>query len=87
MVEGFHKICEVGLAGNSALNAANLHVIMSSINCTYFEYWLPKEVHQWGVKEQLKINKNGNLDAPTGPGLGIDLDEEWITAHKVTTLS
>ena len=57
------------------------------MNCTYFEYWLPKEVHQWGVKEQLKINKNGNLDAPTGPGLGIELDEEWITAHKVATLS
>jgi len=87
LVEGFHKICEVGLAGNSALNAANLHVIMSSINCTYFEYWLPKEVHQWGVKEQLKINDNGNLDAPTGPGLGIELDEEWIAAHKVATLS
>ena len=60
---------------------------MSSLNCTYFEYWLPKEVHQWGVKEQLKINENGNIEAPTGPGLGIDLDEDWITAHKLTTLS
>jgi L-alanine-DL-glutamate epimerase-like enolase superfamily enzyme len=60
---------------------------MSSMNCTYFEYWLPKEVHQWGIAEQLKINENGNLDAPTGPGLGIELDEEWIAAHKVTTLS
>ena len=87
MVEGFHKVCEVGLAGNSALNAANLHVIMSSMNCTYFEYWLPKEVHQWGVKKQLQINENGNLEAPTGPGLGIELDEEWIAAHKVATLS
>ncbi len=87
LVEGFHKVCEVGLAGNSALNAANLHVIMLSMNCTYFEYWLPKEVHQWGIAEQLKINENGNLDAPTGPGLGIELDEEWIAAHKVTTLS
>ena len=87
MVEGFHKMCEVGLAGNSALNAANLHVIMSSINCTYFEYWLPKEVHQWGVKEQLQINERGHLEAPTGHGLGIELDEEWITAHKVATLS
>ncbi len=87
LAEGFHKFCEIGLAGNSALNAANLHVIMSSLNCTYFEYWLPKEVHQWGVKEQLKINENGNIEAPTGPGLGIDLDEDWITAHKLTTLS
>ncbi|MDA1280077.1 MAG: hypothetical protein O3B95_08565 [Chloroflexi bacterium] len=87
LVEGFHKFCEIGLAGNSALNAANLHVMMSSLNCTYFEYWLPKEVHQWGVTKQIEINKNGNLDAPTGPGLGIELDEDWIAAHKVATLS
>lgn len=87
LVEGFDKFCEIGLAGNSALNAANLHVMMSSLNCTYFEYWLPKEVHQWGVTQQLQINKNGRLEAPTGPGLGIELDEDWITAHKVATLS
>ena len=87
LVEGFQKFCEIGLAGNSALNAANLHVMMSSMNCTYFEYWLPKEVHQWGVAKQLEINKNGNLDAPTDPGLGIELDEDWIASHKVATLS
>lgn len=87
LVEGFHKFCEVGLAGNSALNAANLHVIASTMNCTYFEYWLPKEVHQWGVTEQLEINSDGTLDVPMSPGLGIELDEEWISAHKVATLS
>ncbi|MDG0865479.1 enolase C-terminal domain-like protein [Candidatus Lucifugimonas marina] len=87
MVEGFHKVCEVGLAGNSALNAANLHVIASSMNCTYFEYWLPKEVHQWGVTKQFEINENGNLNVPMDPGLGVELDEEWITAHKIATLS
>ena len=87
LVEGFNKFCEIGLAGNSALNAANLHVMMSSINCTYFEYWLPKEVHQWGIANQLEIDQNGNLKAPTAHGLGIDLDEDWISSHKVATLS
>ena len=87
LVEGYNKFCEIGLAGNSALNAANLHVMMSSINCTYFEYWLPKEVHQWGIANQLEIDQNGNLKAPTAHGLGIDLDEDWISSHKVTTLS
>ncbi|MCS5644094.1 MAG: hypothetical protein NZ807_12650 [Dehalococcoidia bacterium] len=87
LVEGYNKFCEIGLAGNSALNAANLHVMMSSINCTYFEYWLPKEVHQWGIANQLEIDQNGNLKAPTAHGLGIDLDEDWISSHKVATLS
>ena len=87
LAEGFNKFCEIGLAGNSAMNAANLHVMMSSLNCTYFEYWLPKEVHQWGVMDQLEINQNGNLDAPEAPGLGIRLDEDWISSHKIATLS
>ena len=87
LAEGFSRVCEIGLAGNSALNAANLHVMMSSLNCTFFEYWLPREVHQWGVIRQLEINGNGNLDAPMGPGLGIELDEDWIASHKVATLS
>jgi len=87
MVEGFNKFCEVGLAGNSALNAANLHIIASSMNCTYYEYWRPEQVHQWGVTHQLERNANGNLEVPDGPGLGIELDEDWIAAHKVATLS
>ena len=61
--------------------------MMSSLNCTFFEYWLPKTVHQWGVISQLEINENGNLDAPTGPGLGSELDEDWIASHRVATLS
>jgi L-alanine-DL-glutamate epimerase-like enolase superfamily enzyme len=79
--------CEIGLAGNSLLNAANLHVIMSVTNCDYYEYWMPLAAHQWGVVDDIELNERGTIDAPMKPGLGFDLDEEWIAAHKVTTLS
>lgn len=87
MVEGFGKKCEIGLAGNSAMNAANLHVIMSVPNTTFYEYWRPESVHQWGVHEEIRIDERGMVAAPDGPGLGIELDEEWIAAHRLAVLS
>jgi L-alanine-DL-glutamate epimerase-like enolase superfamily enzyme len=87
LLEGFGMNCEIGLAGNSLLNAANLHVIMSVTNCDYYEYWMPLAAHQWGVVDDIKLNERGTIDAPMKPGLGFNLDEEWIAAHKVTTLS
>jgi L-alanine-DL-glutamate epimerase-like enolase superfamily enzyme len=86
LLEGFGMNCEIGLAGNTLLNAANLHVIMSITNCDYYEYWMPLAAHQWGLKEEITLNSRGKLDAPMGPGLGFDLDEEWIAHHRVTTL-
>ena len=59
MVEGFGKQCEIGLAGNSAMNLANLHVILSVPNNTFYEYWRPEFIHQWGVLEGLSIKKMG----------------------------
>ncbi len=86
LLEGFGMNCEIGLAGNTLLNAANLHVIMSITNCDYYEYWMPLGAHQWGVKNEIKLNSRGKIDAPNGPGLGFELDEDWIAAHRVATL-
>lgn len=86
LLEGFGMNCEIGLAGNTLLNAANLHVIMSITNCDYYEYWMPLAAHQWGVKQEIALNERGTLDAPMGSGLGFDLDEEWITHHRVHSL-
>ncbi len=86
LLEGFGMNCEIGLAGNTLLNAANLHVIMSITNCDYYEYWLPLAAHQWGVQDEIVLNKRGVLDAPMEPGLGFELDEEWIKAHRVAVL-
>lgn len=86
MAEGFGLNCEIGLAGNSLMNAANLHVIMSVSNCTFFEYWRPETLHQWGVVNEISIKSNGKLSVPSEPGLGLILDEDWIQHHKVETI-
>ena len=86
MAEGFGVNCEIGTAGNSLLNAANVHVICSVQNCAYYEYWMPTAAHQFGLAEDISLNERGVLEAPTGPGIGFELDWDWIAAHKVATL-
>lgn len=87
MAEGFGLNCEIGTAGNSSLDAANLHVMLSVDNCDFFEWWLPSEARQFGYVEDLTLTASRQLTAPTAPGLGLDLDEEWIRRHTVETLS
>lgn len=86
LAEGFGMNCEIGTAGNSALNAANLHVIFSVANCDYFEYWQPQAAHQFGFVDDVKLNERGVIEAPTLPGIGYEVDWNWIEAHKIATL-
>jgi L-alanine-DL-glutamate epimerase-like enolase superfamily enzyme len=86
LAEGFGLNCEIGTAANSLLNAANLHVIFSVTNCDYFEYWMPQAAHQFGLVEDIKLNERGVIEAPTLPGLGYELDWEWIKSNRVATL-
>tara|TARA_B100001123_G_scaffold451223_1_gene628700 strand:+ start:4451 stop:5566 length:1116 start_codon:yes stop_codon:yes gene_type:complete len=87
LTESFRINCEIGLAGNSLMNMANLHVIMSVNNCTFFEYWKPESIHQWGVINEIKIGSNRKISINDLPGLGVELDQDWIEYHKVETLS
>ncbi len=72
--------------GNGIGLAANLQVAMSAANCPFFEYpydpiSLPVEVNQWMLREPLRVDGEGYVAAPAGPGLGIELDEELIEKH------
>ena len=86
LAEGFGMNCEIGTAGNSLLNAANLHVIFSVANCDYFEYWMPQAAHQFGLVEDIALNERVVIVAPDKPGIGYELDEEFLAAHKIATL-
>ena len=86
MADAFNINCEIGLAGNSIMNIANLHVISSVSNNSFYEYWRPEHIHQWGIDKEIQINPNGKLNLPQNPGLGINLDEDWIDFHKVHSI-
>ena len=82
----FNRQCEIGTAGNSLMNAANLHVIMSISNCRYYEYWMPLEAQWFGMSPEIEVDGDGQLIAPTRPGLGFEVDDKFVARNCVTTL-
>ncbi len=86
MAEGFNVNCEVGTAGNSLMNAANLNVIMSVLNCDFYEYWSPLEAQQFGLEQEILVNSDGVLTAPTAPGLGFEIDGDFVMHHRISTI-
>ena len=86
MAEGFGYNCEIGTAGNSLMNIANLHVIYSVINCDYYEYWMPEEAHQFGLLNDITPNDDGVISAGNEPGLGHKIDWDYIERHRIKIL-
>ena len=60
---------------------ATLHVMLAHDNVSYFELPYPVEPWEYGVVNPVRPDADGMVEAPTGDGLGIELDWEWIEAH------
>ena len=82
MAEAFGMNCEVHLCFSPLSQAANLHVIGSLKNTTFFEVMTPRETFNAGVIEDIKIDKEGYAHVPDKPGLGLELDWKSINTHK-----
>tara|TARA_Y100000996_G_scaffold269710_1_gene212312 strand:- start:446 stop:1573 length:1128 start_codon:yes stop_codon:yes gene_type:complete len=84
--EAFGYNCEIGTAGNSILNIANLHVIYSVKNCDFYEYWMPTEAHQFGLKDDITVNNEGSIKATKLPGIGYELDWNYLNEKTVQNI-
>jgi L-alanine-DL-glutamate epimerase-like enolase superfamily enzyme len=87
LAEGFRMKCEIHHGGNSLNNVANLHVTMAVHNCEYFEVLLPDSAQKHGLVHDIEVDSEGFVHAPTGPGLGYDIDWELVRANTVAKLS
>jgi L-alanine-DL-glutamate epimerase-like enolase superfamily enzyme len=73
---------EIHTAATPLLDVANLHVACAVSNCTFLESH--QEVYRFGlVGSPLDPDEEGYLHLPTGPGLGVELDMDWIDDHTV----
>ena len=70
--------CEVQSWGMTLTQAANLHIMLSHNNCSYFEQAYPYERFEVGSKTLIRTDKEGYVHAPEGAGLGVELDWEEI---------
>ena len=60
--------------------AANLHVMLGVAGCSYFEHPVPVEHYEYACANPIRIEADGCVAAPDGPGLGLDLDWDRIEA-------
>ena len=87
LAEAFRMNFEVHHGGNSLNNVANLHVIMAIRNTEFFEVLLPDAMQKYGLAEEITVDRNGLVHAPTEPGLGAEIDFDLIERKKVGVLS
>ena len=87
LAEAFRMNFEVHHGGNSLNNVANLHVIMAIRNTEFFEVLLPDAMQKYGLAEEITVDRNGLVHAPTEPGLGAHIDFDLIERKKAGVLS
>jgi L-alanine-DL-glutamate epimerase-like enolase superfamily enzyme len=67
---------------------AHLHLACGVPNSTYFEMLCEPPVmttddFQWYLEEPLSVDADGNILAPTGPGLGVRPDPKKLVENRV----
>lgn len=73
---------EIHTANTPLLDVANLHVACASRNTTMVEVHHP--VFRFGLRQHpFEPDTEGFVHLPSGPGLGIDLDLDWMENHTV----
>jgi len=87
LAEAFRMNYEVHHGGNSLNNLANLHVIASLRNTTYFEVLLPDAAQKYGMELDIMVGRDGMVQVPNGPGLGASIDFRLIERKKIAVLS
>ena len=82
LCEAFNRNFEPHSYGTTLVQAAHLHVMLSMKNCDFMEIPVPQGILDVGMKDVIRVEKDGYVSAPTKPGLGYDID--WDTIKKLT---
>lgn len=80
---GAHGIPVASHHGASALmNLANLHVLCGATDVEMIEVLVPQEPYHYGLRDYLRVDADGWVRLPDGPGLGGQPDWPYIEAHR-----
>ena len=78
--------CEIMSWGYTLVSVANLHVMLSSNNCSYYEQPLPYNNFEFGMKDVLRTSKDGYIYAPSKHGLGMEIDWEKMKTKIIHSI-
>jgi galactonate dehydratase len=76
---------EIHGLGAPLLDAANLHVALSIENCEFSEGH-EALYHEGLVGAPLAIDGDGLRHLPDAPGLGVEMDMDWVDDHTVEVI-
>lgn len=77
VAESFGVQCEIHTTIYHPLELVNLHCCAAIQNCEFFEVLEPLDYFDFGLAEPIRI-EDGHAYLPDGPGLGIELDWNFI---------
>lgn len=72
--------------GSPLMNLANLHVLCSIPNADYIEVLVPEKEYSYGIKTVSLVDAKGFAWAPNSPGLGAEIDWDYINNHTSSEL-
>ena len=72
---------------NSLMNAADLRVILSNRNRDLYGHIVPEEWHLHGLVDEIKVDEEGYVHAPSSLGLGMEVDWPMIERRQVAAVS
>jgi L-alanine-DL-glutamate epimerase-like enolase superfamily enzyme len=84
LAECFNRNMESHSYGSTLVQAAHLHYMLSVKNAEYFELPVPGGLLDFGMRDSIGIDSDGLVHAPTGPGLGYEVD--WDVVEDATVL-
>lgn len=87
LCEAFGVKYEPHSYGTALIQAAHFHVMLAIHNCDLVELPVPSGILDAGMKSGLRVDANGNVPAPTLPGLGYEIDEDEIDRLTIRELS
>jgi L-alanine-DL-glutamate epimerase-like enolase superfamily enzyme len=85
LAEAFGVQCEVHTAILAPLELVNLHCCAAIQNCEFFEVLLPREHFEFGLVAPIEV-EGGEAVLPQAPGLGIELDWDFIENSTISVL-
>lgn len=88
LAELHHKQVAPHHGGGGIGLVAHLHLACAVPNSTYFEMLCEPPVmttddFQWYLEEPVRVDADGNIAAPSGPGLGVQPDPKKLAAHRI----
>ena len=87
LAEAWGMRTELQSWGYTLIQAANVHFGLAFERTGYFELPVPYEMFEYGVENPFRVGPDGYVQAPTGAGLGIDVDWERMEHAAVSAFS